>query len=64
MRKDNSYKTAGFKARLRSESQTEQKIRERAYELYVTRGRQNGGADEDWLRAETEIIGANKGGAA
>ena len=30
----------------------EQAIRERAYELYEQRGRQDGLADEDWLKAE------------
>jgi 4-alpha-glucanotransferase len=30
-------------------------IARRAYELYERRGRQNGQADQDWLRAEREI---------
>ena len=30
-------------------------IRERAYELYVARGRADGHDLEDWLRAEEEI---------
>jgi Protein of unknown function (DUF2934) len=33
----------------------ERKIRERAYQLYERRGRVNGYALEDWLRAEAEI---------
>jgi Protein of unknown function (DUF2934) len=32
-------------------------IRRRAYELYRQRGRQDGHAKEDWLRAESEILG-------
>jgi Protein of unknown function (DUF2934) len=32
-------------------------IRRRAYELYEERGRQDGHAEEDWLRAEAEILG-------
>lgn len=31
-------------------------VRLRAYELYVERGRIDGFAQEDWLRAESEIL--------
>ncbi|HEY6971431.1 MAG TPA: DUF2934 domain-containing protein [Candidatus Angelobacter sp.] len=34
----------------------EEEIRLRAYELYVERGRQDGFQEEDWSRAETEIL--------
>ena len=34
-----------------------EQIRCRAYELYEERGREDGHAVDDWLRAETEIIG-------
>ena len=34
----------------------EDEIRLRAYELYEERGRQDGFQDEDWTRAETEIL--------
>jgi len=34
---------------------SEDKIRSRAYQLYEERGRENGHAMEDWLRAEAEI---------
>ena len=34
----------------------EEEIRLRAYELYVERGRQDGFQEEDWARAETEIL--------
>jgi len=34
----------------------EEEIRLRAYELYEQRGRQEGFQDEDWSRAETEIL--------
>jgi len=34
---------------------TEERIRERAYELYVQHGGQPGSELEDWLQAETEI---------
>ena len=32
------------------------KIRERAYELYESRGREPGQDEQDWLRAEQEIL--------
>lgn len=34
-----------------------QQIARRAYELYLERGAGDGGADEDWLRAEREVYG-------
>jgi DUF2934 family protein len=33
----------------------EQKVRERAYEIYVRRGSKGGHADGDWLTAEAEL---------
>jgi len=33
----------------------EQKIRVRAYEIYLARGGSNGSPEGDWLRAEAEI---------
>lgn len=35
---------------------TEELIRERAYELYERRGREDGHDLEDWLEAEAEIL--------
>lgn len=37
-------------------SGVEDEIRRRAYELYEERGRREGFHDEDWNRAETEIL--------
>ena len=34
----------------------QEEIRQRAYELYEERGRQDGFHDEDWSRAETEVL--------
>src|SRR5215469_15830885 len=34
----------------------QEEIRQRAYELYEARGRQEGFQEEDWIRAETEIL--------
>ena len=34
-----------------------EQIAKRAYELYEARGRENGHDLEDWLRAESEIMG-------
>lgn len=33
----------------------EEEIRRRAYELYETRGREDGHDVDDWLRAEAEV---------
>ena len=38
-------------------SQLEDEIRQRAYELFEARGREEGRDLEDWLRAEEEIRG-------
>ena len=38
----------------------EESIRRRAYELYEQRGRVDGFALDDWLQAESEILGAQK----
>ena len=35
-----------------------EKIRQRAYELYEARGREDGRAIDDWLQAEAEIEAA------
>ena len=34
---------------------SQDRIRERAYELYESRGREHGKDEQDWLRAEQEI---------
>ena len=34
----------------------EEDIRRRAYELYELRGREDGFAEEDWTRAEREVL--------
>jgi len=35
---------------------SQEMIRERAYELYESRGREPGQDEQDWLRAEREIL--------
>jgi Protein of unknown function (DUF2934) len=40
-------------------SAREQAVRQRAYEIYEQRGRQQGRAVDDWLAAETEITTAD-----
>jgi len=35
------------------------KIRRRAYEIYEQRGRTDGSELEDWVLAETEVLGSN-----
>ena len=38
----------------------EERIRRRAYELYVQRGQQSGQELDDWIRAESEIRRAHE----
>jgi hypothetical protein len=38
----------------------EERIRRRAYELYVQRGNQSGSESDDWLQAEEEITRAEE----
>ena len=38
----------------------EEKIRARAYELYVARGSESGSETEDWIQAEQEIMEAEE----
>lgn len=40
------------------EKPLEERIRERAYEIYLQRGGEDGGEMDDWLQAEQEILGA------
>ncbi|HMB82538.1 MAG TPA: DUF2934 domain-containing protein [Terriglobales bacterium] len=35
---------------------SQDRIRERAYQLYESRGRETGQDEQDWLRAEQEIL--------
>jgi hypothetical protein len=44
-------------AQVATSAELEDRIRQRAYEIYVPRGRQDERADEDWLLAEVEILG-------
>ena len=39
-----------------SSGNLEEEIRRRAYELYELRGREDGFAEEDWARAEREVL--------
>lgn len=40
-----------------SAQDVEQTIRQRAYHLYLERGQVAGSAEDDWLKAEQEILG-------
>jgi len=44
-----------------SSNERTERIRQRAQELYVQRGRVDGFALDDWLQAEAEILGKQKG---
>jgi len=41
------------------QSQDREAVARRAYELYVNRGYQHGGDQDDWFRAEAELSGGN-----
>jgi hypothetical protein len=47
--------TARVKESLSETLPIEERIRRRAYELYVQRGNQSGSEIDDWLQAEKEI---------
>lgn len=47
-----------------AEEDMQELIRTRAYELYVERGRIDGFAEEDWLRAESEVLSPLHGGGS
>jgi Protein of unknown function (DUF2934) len=51
-------------AEVSAQSNSEEEIRRRAYELYEARGRGDGHDLEDWLEAETEITGRAESAAA
>jgi Protein of unknown function (DUF2934) len=42
------------------DTEYQEMIRARAYELYESRGRENGQDEDDWLRAEQEILKAGR----
>jgi len=39
----------------------EDRVRNRAYQLYEKRGRAHGHALDDWLQAKAEVLGVTKG---
>jgi hypothetical protein len=49
---------AGQTERASKGAQSQDLIARRAYELYEQRDRQEGGALEDWLNAERQVVGA------
>ena len=51
-------------AEVTAQSNCEEEIRRRAYELYEARGRGDGHDLEDWLEAEAEISGRAESAAA
>jgi Protein of unknown function (DUF2934) len=48
--------STGRVATMQSTVPSQAKIRERAYELYESRGREPGQDEQDWFRAEQEIL--------
>jgi hypothetical protein len=51
-------KTGGAEQGARHAEAQQDRIAQRAYILYEQRGRQEGGALEDWLQAERQLVGA------
>ncbi len=41
-------------------SKRDEEIRRRAYELYETRGREDGHDLDDWLQAKAEVLGTRR----
>ena len=50
----------GSHSQNRAANISEDQIRERAYQLYLERGREHGGHEDDWYRAESELRGYNR----
>ena len=48
--------STGRVATMQATVPSQAKIRERAYELYESRGREPGQDEQDWFRAEQEIL--------
>ena len=44
-----------------SNAPSHDRIRERAYELYESRGREPGQHEQDWLRAEQDVLKQGQG---
>ncbi len=53
-----------FRHYLLTDQKVEEQIRQRAYGLYEARGRKDGHSLDDWLQAETEILGMEQEAAA
>jgi hypothetical protein len=49
-----------FEEMLHMELSLEQRIRERAYEIWNASGREHGRADEYWLSAERELLATSR----
>ncbi len=53
---DKSKNPLPAKTAIQSPAPSHDQIKELAYQLYENRGRENGRAEQDWLRAEQEIF--------
>jgi hypothetical protein len=60
---NNAVASKGSPARagMMANAPSNETIRERAYELYESRGREPGQEEQDWLRAERDILKQGKG---
>jgi hypothetical protein len=55
-----SKSSPGKLAMMPDAAPADSRIRERAYELYESRGREPGQDEQDWFRAEREILKAQR----
>ncbi|HSZ62070.1 MAG TPA: DUF2934 domain-containing protein [Terriglobales bacterium] len=55
-----SKNSTGKLAMMPDAAPSDSKIRERAYELYENRGREPGQDEQDWFRAEREILNRDR----
>ncbi len=56
LRETQNRGAAQAEQRIQGDVRIEEEIRIRAYELFEERGRQEGFHDEDWARAEAEVL--------
>jgi hypothetical protein len=59
-RNENESNRAQSGPQLGSDTIARERVAQRAYELYLERGRGEGQAMEDWLIAERELIGSGR----
>jgi hypothetical protein len=54
------FPSQGVAAGALDQSEIDRRIRQRAYEIYLARGRKGNRALEDWLKAKEEILNTRR----